>query len=144
MSDVLTERRIRDLANCVPSTSVINFPLFDKVLAHIDAHPEEWEQETWGTQASPCKTSFCVAGHIANMDPDVTLIWETDEPFSKLPQLTGVHHNDTGEIESIKNYAQAQLGLTSLEGAYLFTGSNTREDLQTYYDYFASIAHRIQ
>ena len=37
----------------------INVPLLRKVMEHIEAHPEEWDQETW---VSTCETKACFAG----------------------------------------------------------------------------------
>ncbi len=42
-----------------------NLPLLRKVLGHIDNHPREWNQSTWGMQTqseTACSTAHCVAG----------------------------------------------------------------------------------
>jgi hypothetical protein len=46
---------------------MINVPLLQKALDHIEAHPEEWEQELWGKR-QPCGTTACLAGHITLID----------------------------------------------------------------------------
>lgn len=42
-----------------------NLPLLRKILDHIDAHPEEHDQETW---ESACGTTRCVAGWALHFD----------------------------------------------------------------------------
>lgn len=46
--------------------TTINAPLLRKVLDHITAHPEEWDQTDWASMTS-CGTACCVAGHAAVM-----------------------------------------------------------------------------
>src|ERR1700761_5608986 len=42
----------------------INVGLLDEIIEHIEAHPEEWDQNIWGQMGQECKTTYCVAGHI--------------------------------------------------------------------------------
>jgi len=39
----------------------VNLELFDQVLAHIEAHPEQWDQSVWLAE-NECGTVGCFAG----------------------------------------------------------------------------------
>lgn len=96
----------------------INVPLLDKVLSHLIAHPDEWQQQSWARR-SACGTAYCVAGHVAVMTGhDVD--WGHDTFGS--PALT-----TAGEL--IPVVAQRELGLTDVQRSLLFAGTNTLGDL---------------
>lgn len=40
----------------------------DAALAHIEAHPEEWRQQTYGSRSPSCGTVGCLAYHVAVLD----------------------------------------------------------------------------
>lgn len=122
-----------------PTSPNPNFPLMRKVFEHIDAHPDQWEQQTYGiqTEFSGCGTAFCVAGHIANFDPEVTLDWE--HTSSGEVQLDYVINKD-GSRETVHEFATKALNLTDREAGLLFSGSNSRKDLQLIAE---RIAHRV-
>ena len=104
---------------------VPNLPLLRKVLDHIDAHPEEYEQATY-TRTTSCGTAYCIAGHAAVM---------TGATFIN-PLLV---ESPDGEISKVDEYARSVLGITALEafchapdaGMYgLFAPDATREHVQ--------------
>lgn len=41
----------------------MNTELFNRVLAHIKAHPEEWDQGSYRKPESDCGSACCLAGH---------------------------------------------------------------------------------
>jgi hypothetical protein len=47
-------------------THGVNVPLLRKVLEHVTAHPEEWNQAEWARRDS-CGTAYCIAGHTVVM-----------------------------------------------------------------------------
>lgn len=97
-----------------PNLPTPNLPLLRKVLDHIDAHPDEWDQRWWEQQQDPvritfyklpktCGTTRCVAG------------W--------------VQHFETGSVDDdVEEYAQEALGLTTFEAMTLFHSSAEVDD----------------
>jgi hypothetical protein len=102
-----------------------NLPLLRKVLDHIDAHPEEWDQEVYGTltDASPCGTAFCVAGHALNMVGRFTL---GNHPNGGTMMLDG----RAALGAEVGDAAADLLGLTEAERRALFSMFNSRESVQ--------------
>jgi uncharacterized protein YjbI with pentapeptide repeats len=43
------------------SAMTVNIELLDRALAHIDAHPEQWDQTAW------CGTAQCIAGWVCTL-----------------------------------------------------------------------------
>ena len=105
-----------------------NLPLLRKVLEHVDAHPDEWNQHAWGMQTSrsACGTAFCIAGHAAVM-AGLTPVWKRtgDETF-----MHSVVDADGNEV-FVAYAAQDALGLTGAEQEQLFWLYNSRADVQT-------------
>ena len=113
-----------------------NIPLMRKVLAHIDAEPDSWEQGGWGVRWSStsgtnfidmserktvddmsCGTAFCFAGHTALIEGWQPLRWEESGDAS----LAWI--NDDGEQQMIEYIALDALGLTAGEAELLFSGA---------------------
>src|SRR6478609_3488156 len=104
---------------------VPNLPLLRKVLEHIDAHPEEWRQDSWATRtsASACGTAFCFAGHAVVLAGG-ELLWDKE---------TGVAFEVTmpdGSTSRIAAAAREALGLTCVEASDLFYAVNARQTVQ--------------
>jgi len=109
---------------------MINVPLLQETLAHIEANPSEWYQKQYR-----CGTGMCFAGwavHLAGGEwyagPESTyaseLIAEPDEPNSFTLSDSGalvVHAEDR---------ATRLLGLTDEQSATLFYEDNTLADLR--------------
>lgn len=82
-----------------------NLPLLRKVLDHIDAHPDQWNQNLFFATdtASSCGTVCCVAGWTAKLTSD---LWVEGEELS-----SGEH---------VEVYAKRELGLGRDEARDLF------------------------
>ena len=93
----------------------MNIELLDRVLAHIDADPLQWNQHSW---------HHCVAAHTAEV---MGLQWATN--FEDPAQYDFVVNED-GMAEHVAYYAERVLGLNLVEADRLFALDNTREDLQ--------------
>jgi hypothetical protein len=108
-----------------PELPVPNLPLLRKVLDHIDAHPDEWNQSTWGevTWASSCGTAFCVAGHALVMSGYTTRLRESSDDELDFYDSDGLRVSPSAE-------ACFLLGLTDGEADWLFDASNSRETVQ--------------
>src|SRR6478609_9322821 len=106
-----------------------NLPLLRKVLAYIDAHPDEWDQFSWGvqTQAWPCGTAFCIAGHAAVMS-GAKPIWSRDCPCGCEPLMEEVEMD--GRVLQPATAAREVLGLTYNESQSLFSAENDRDIIQ--------------
>jgi hypothetical protein len=108
---------------------VINLPLLQKALDHIEAHPEEWDQESWGRQTA-CGTTACLAGHIALMDG-----W-TPVRYG-LQFGDWVHVEKNGVRQTAGDAAEESLGVPDVSVydsnneyvGYLWSGINGRADL---------------
>lgn len=133
---------------------VLNEVLLDKVLEHIDVHPELWHQGSWripmlngdivrlfpspkrGLQeiaaelANPdCTTAFCLAGWAVELSG---AHWASDDPLSSFTQYQGVLEDN--ELVSVQQKATKLLGLTDLEAEVLFRGDNERALVQKLVD----------
>ena len=119
-----------------------NIELLDKVLKHIEDHPEAWSQADWRTEydealavdpesgreilAVDCGTAFCFAGWACQMEggkwADTTSLIPIDEddPFDIL--------GDDTVFASTR--AQRLLGLTSEQAEDLFRSENTLDDIR--------------
>jgi hypothetical protein len=90
--------------------------LLRKILGHIDAHPEEWDQERYG-YSNVCGSAHCVAGHAVVMTGGV---------FNRIGGVTG----GLGGSCDAYTYAERVLGLTNEESFALFFEYNTRSMVQ--------------
>lgn len=80
---------------------------FKKVLDHIEAHPETWNQRHWH---SDCGTAHCVAGHAQIM--------------------SGKELNET----TARIDARAFLGLDAYQASYAFASLRTLQELKDFAD----------
>lgn len=107
---------------------IINVPLLQKALDHVEAHPEEWDQESWGRQ-TPCGTTACLAGHIALMDG-----WT---PVLRTPFGDWIYVEKNGVRQTAGDAAAESLGVSDVSAygsnheyvGYLWSGINSRVDL---------------
>lgn len=91
-----------------------NYPLIRKVRDHIRAHPEEHNQDQWGTWTS-CGTTHCVAGHaviLAGAKPT----WDLHEHGGY--SMRAVEYD--GRMWSVGDLAQHLLGINSDQADDLF------------------------
>lgn len=118
-----------------------DFPLLHKVLDHIEAHPEEWDQTAWAIEVmkedGSCRTAYCFAGTTVAMMEDWTPIWRhrfvgaDDIPRSS---TGGCYLN--GRSTSVRGVASDLLGLAIAEAALLFESSNTLDDIRALIHYW--------
>ena len=94
-----------------------NIPLLKQVLAHIEANPETWRQDSWR-----CETGFCFAGWTAEL---TGAKWARPEKQLDPNVLRG-----DGESEHVADYAQRVLGLEENEADLLFSMFRTLDDLR--------------
>lgn len=124
--------------------SEINVPLLRKVMEHIEAHPQEWDQGMWVTGVRTltytsgevvktlpmhtlpyhrdeppafCGTAFCFAGHVANMT-GWNPIWRGTH-FDRQAMHHPVHGD--GDVETL---ARVELGITMAAAEALFNANN--------------------
>jgi hypothetical protein len=104
----------------------VNVELLNKVMEHIEAHPEEHDQDQWA-QLADCGTKYCFAGHAAFMcgwtpifDPDNTAAF-----------CTSPDGDDSVPIESV---ARDLLGVTILQAEFLFYECGTADELRACVD----------
>lgn len=98
---------------------MVNAPLMQKVLDHITAHPEEWNQDTWGTKDA-CGTSHCFAGHAVSITGH-KFVWDMLEGGDNVAAMV-----DVGLISDV---AREELGLNLFQSLSLFYYDNTLADL---------------
>lgn len=101
-----------------PGTTTPNAELAYRVLDHIDAHPEAWQQGLWVTD---CGTAYCFAGWA------LTMTGHTLGPDGYGVRLDG----QVVDGLKVRRAATAELAITEFEAAELFASSNDREDLGT-------------
>lgn len=104
----------------------INVTLLDQTLAHIEAHPGEWNQDFWR-----CGTGMCFAGWACQLAGGQ---WAHLDPDNE--DLADYLHAEPGdealpnELITAQERATRILGLTNHQAATLFAGSNTLGDLR--------------
>lgn len=103
-----------------------NVALLRETLAHIEAHPGEWDQSVYR-----CQTGLCFAGHAAVLaggrwaDPGgqthpTSLVAEPADDADRTYAVTGF-----GPVTHVADRATRVLGLTTDQADDLFDPSNT-------------------
>jgi hypothetical protein len=102
----------------VPMTHTVNVPLLRKVLEHVTAHPEEWNQKWWATKTteSSCGTACCVAGWAVSWAGH-DFKWDSNGEASVY-----IRERDA---RAIPHVAQELLGLNPEQAGILFFSGNT-------------------
>lgn len=103
-----------------------NAELAYRVLDHIDAHPEQWNQRWWFTQLE-CGTAACFAGWACILSGDQPRVTDADDEgeFSTVIRPDGL-------LDNVEDRAEALLGLDDRRSSMLFFALNSREDLGQY------------
>ena len=97
----------------------INWPLFERTVAAIEAHPEHWNQEHWH-----CGTTHCFAGWVHILDLQDRRKLESGRfDFAATNRQMSTFH---GECSS--RVAVEQLGLNKHQAHWLFKCARTIED----------------
>lgn len=94
--------------------SVLNIPLLRKVMEHIEAHPDEWDQEAWAAR-TPCGTTYCFAG-IAVVMSGHDLMWTPGYMKSHWVE----QDVSTTRGEHIQEVAMRELGLSLDQASAIF------------------------
>lgn len=119
------------------NTPIPNLPLLRKVLDHIDAHPEEWNQAAWMTETT-CGTACCIAGHAIVFDGTHTLTVANDDVL--VDGVSMVRGEDGRWHDAAAIVGAKVLGLTEDEAGDLFHGWNGRADVQHFAERIAARA----
>lgn len=120
------------------SEPTYNAPLLNKVMDHIEAHPELHQQQTWFSNYYPsndpanCQTAACFAGWTALLTDTVQV---RDDGLYVDLTYQGV------AVYSLPELAMALLGLDRNEAQYLFQGDRTREELRAKVDEWTAVAN---
>lgn len=138
-----TYRKVEPVGNApVEKHEGINIALLQEIMTFIKDHPTTWYQESWFrvvdrktgmeayvpeveevTEVNSCGTSFCFAGHVA-----------LAQGFPAPPKLNHIAWerpvDGSWYNESVEEFAQKVLGLTSGQADALFDSENTMEDLE--------------
>lgn len=104
-----------------------------QVLEHIEAHPEEWDQGSWGRRigtSNACGTAYCFAGHAVRMaHPNAVFLF--GEGTSTTDKARDVSIPGNGII-AIRFEAMKLLDLSTYACDVLFEASNTLDHLRDY------------
>lgn len=121
----------------------VNTDLLRKTLAHIEAHPEAWEQSVWAVRGlDGCGTALCFAGHAVTLS-GLELSWvdeyedgygnDDDEYWTPARQVANnVRVDPDSRLHgySIRYAAADLLGLNDEQAYRLFEGNNTLAELR--------------
>lgn len=108
-----------------------NTELLKRTLNHIEAHPEEWDQEYWARRTL-CGTSYCFAGTAVVLS-GLPLAWRDVDADDYGVDADELAHNviDEGEVgDSIATAARDLLELTADQADRLFYPGNSIEKLR--------------
>lgn len=103
-----------------------NAELAYRVIDHIDANPEQWNQQAW---VSDCGAAYCFAGWALTLTGhELKLVRRADGPSRMdLDDIMGVY------ADHVQSAAAAELGLAGFSGRndaeMLFSPDNSRETL---------------
>lgn len=114
------------------AVSDLNVGLVNKVMDHIEAHPEQHGQRNWAKivdeleyRRTGCGTAFCFAGLTIHLGGPERIRWVWDGIRSEL-----FIDMDTAQIAPVQPSAQLLLGLTNYEAELFFHSYNTVSDLR--------------
>ena len=112
-----------------------NIDLLQRTLAHIKAHPEQWDQGNYASQtdANGCSTAYCFAGWAVTLAHPgaVPLFRPAPEHWATDRTATTVLLDLSAGAEpvSIPDVAQEHLELDNEDAETLFLSDNTLDDL---------------
>jgi hypothetical protein len=105
-----------------------NTELLRRTLAHIEAHPFQWDQDSWAIRTE-CGTSYCFAGTalmLSEIEPD----WREADRDEATGDLYTRWANVGGKTRLISDVAQEALELSDSDAARLFDPYNDLEALR--------------
>lgn len=118
-----------------------NVELIQKVLDHITAHPDEWNQASWAVKRE-CGTAYCFAGHVVQMT-GYEIAWDGDYDRAFHVKVKGLPVGLYSYANTISYVARRELGLTDVESITLFDSDNTLSDLWKWANYITKGAIEI-
>lgn len=110
----------------------INADLLKRTLAHIEAHPGDWEQANWR-----CSSGMCFAGLAVDLDGGVWVSgpesYGRDMVVADAGDLLDHVHYDVHASPTVTAETRARriLGLTQDQADTLFSPINDLDDLRT-------------
>lgn len=119
-----------------------NVELLRKTLAHIEANPDQWFQQSWmepieGATENECGTAYCFGGwaavlHGATLDDFMGNTYAVPPPGESIDvfDASDLFEDDYDSRVYIGAYARKTLGLTCAQGDRLFVEHNTLDDLR--------------
>lgn len=110
-----------------------NVDLLTRTLAHIEAHPEQWDQTMWATRGS-CGTSYCFAGWAVALSGGKPNFAD-DFAADVREGVDDSYHVLAGSIPGITEtyygaVARQLLGLEPYQSNELFDDCNSLDDLR--------------
>lgn len=145
-----------------------DLPLLRKIFEYIEAHPEEWDQGSWGKafdlpplrrlrdergrftggferlkaeEIAHCGTSFCVAGHATNL-AGANLVKDGSHLYTEGLRVYAKCEYQ-GRTYYISELARHLLGLTEYEADNLFAAGNDFDDVREYCEEIASTVGEV-
>lgn len=109
-----------------PSAPTPNLPLLREILAYIDEHPEQHNQDWWAHAEEGCGTTYCVAGWAVHLR-GYSIEWA---PFGDGEYQADYCRDVNGDRRLIGAAAMELLGLTDGEATQLFTGCDNRDEVR--------------
>lgn len=113
-----------EIAPAPPAETGVNVDLLRRVLVHITAHPEQWDQHLWWKSAPGCGTAGCVAGWAVEMTTRPG--WRTVQDDRYRTCVVAPNGEIVGRLSDV---ARARLRLSDRQAVALFDDGNTLEDL---------------
>lgn len=95
----------------------MNYENFCKVLAHIETHPEEHEQNKW------CGTACCIAGHAYSMAKRISKEQRAEVTFVTMPFFQAA-------LQFLGMEREASFNIFDEPQHWLFHSRRTIEDFQ--------------
>jgi hypothetical protein len=107
-----------------------NIALLDQIIAHVKAHPEEWDQGNW-VQKTSCGTSYCIAGFATMFTMPEGHSFSFGKMYGNDTQNAYyVGTPDNSVAYTIRQYAEDALRLDYDQARILFDGGNTLEEIE--------------
>jgi hypothetical protein len=106
-----------------------NIKELDAIIAHIEQHPETWNQDSWVSRRD-CGTAYCVAG------------WAVARKYGEVQIKEKLYINDSfrvgTEVHTFERAGRDILELTFVQATWLFAPGNTLEDIKLMRDALAA------
>lgn len=100
----------------------------DRVLAHVQAHPEEWDQTEWIVRKPGCGTAGCIAYTTAMLNGWVPTEWDNDGT---------IYVQKNAVVKAVYEVACTLLRVYGYEADRLFSSANSFDTLMSIRDELA-------